>query len=1175
MREKVMALAQGKYTYEEPDIILSTKMLKLNVTEGGEASAVFGVKNSERTKIKGFCAVQDFNFEFPPVFDGKENEITVTVHAANKHAGDRLNGEITIITDCGESKLPYEVCVTGRYLQGGQELLKSYDEFVAFAKEHFEEAVPVFYHEKFRSIYLQTMGEKRLYQNLTMKNPKKQALEEFLVAHGDKKPVQYMVNKKQLSFDIGEEDLCGEFTVAKDSWGMSGIKVMSDHSFLSLGKSFLYEGDFVDNQAVVSFRICAGKVPAGIHRCRILLENVYQRLEISVRVHGVTGIEQRKKRRDEQHLLAAMTRCHIQYMMNSSLREQWRKMLVTDRAQILAVYPGNEMLLDGYISWLAKDENGRERFLNAVEGVPAPEPGEELEKVVRYLYSRYIQCRIRAVEEERQELYHTIKDYYNGGYRHWRLLILLERLGYFQGNSAGLLEELEALWEEGSFSPYLHFYRMMLLLQEPELLKRLDSRTVGALRFGLKHDLITEDLVIAVSFLAARKKNAVPALMALLQQCYDIFENKDTLHSICTLMIRSERLERKNFRWFRLGVENKLRITELFEYYMYTLGKERIDEALPVVMSFFQYENHLRDSVKVSFYASIVKNRDNHPAYFQIYQNAIREFTLRQLYEHRINRELAVLYETFLSETNIKDRIARELPYILFTYRLRCQNASMERVVVAHDEGGGEMVYNLTGGQADILLGTPNYKLYFVDKNGFYHADTVPYQIEKMLNLDNMAEACYENGSEHPVLLLHLFSKALASEQTGAKDAIMIHMMIRNERLGVEYTCQALLALYEYYKAIGEDGLLEEILSRIDFKYLPEERHPGILQTMIQHKMNDKALEVLRKYEITGGSQKLLLLLITWKLEESEGAFDPYYMQLCSFLYRKGVKNKTTLAYLVKYFMGSTAQLLKIYKDAGRQEAEIYDGGTERLLGQALFAAESPEKYFDIFLDYYEYGANRILVKAFLGYTAYEYLVGRCTLTDGVLEKIQKEGLSEDNPIMILAMLRYYAGKEEYTQIEKEYIEYHLSRYESTGKVFSFMKEFTGKVEVPFAIEHAGIIQFCCSRKGDVCIEIQDEQGEKLIQPMRRVFEDIYVYETLLFRGESLTYRIFAGDMEHPVQTGVLEKEEAGKDQGLAFYEMVNQMIEAREHGDTEQFDSLAELYKSRQKTAEKLFEPL
>lgn len=1174
MKEKVMSLAQGNFTYEQPEIVVSPERLEFEVPEGGEASSVFHVKNVRGTKIKGFGAVDEFDIGFLPVFDGKDNEVTVNVHAGIRKAGDVLDGTIMIITDCGESELPFHITVTGRYLKGIAGELTSYAEFVRYAQEHFEEAVTLFYHYKFPKIYLDQMDEKRLYQYLTKKNSKKQALEEFLTAHGDKKPVQFMVNKKQVVCRVGEEDVHGEILVVKDGWGMVGIRLESDASFLSLNKEHLHGRDFSGNQASISFCIHAAGVQPGRHRCRIVLESVYQRLEVAVRVHGETGAPQRKKRLARKRLTDSLVQGHIRYMLNSSYRESWLALLVKEKERILELFGGDGMVYEGYMSYMTKNEVGMNLFRTAVAGLTEPRAGESAEQVYRYLLFLFLKVKMGCSEEEKAELITKLKYFYVNGYRHWRLLVILERLGYFEGDAVGFMEELDALWEEGYWSPYLHLYRVMLIQQEPDLLKRLDARTTGALRFALKHDLMTGDLVIALSFLASRKKRCTPALFQLLTRCYDMFGNRDTLQSICSLLIRSEKQGPRYFKWFQLGVEQSLRITDLFEYYMYSMKKEDMDQALATVISFFKYENHLRDPVKTCFYASIVRNRDEHPQYFQAYESMIREFALSQLHSRRISAELAALYEACLTREEIKGQAALDLPYILFAHHVTCSNRNMERVVVVHDEGGGAMKYNLVNGEAWISVGTPNVKLYFEDKRGFYHTGTIPYELEKILHLDHLAGTCYENGSDHPVLLLHLFSEALAKKETSAKDAILVHSMVRNDIPGEEYRCLALLVLYEYYRSIGEDALLEEVIRNIPFDYVNDEKRIGILQTMIQHRMNDEALEVLRKYRLTHASKKLILLLITWKLEENNGKFETYYMRLCDFLYRNGVSNAKTLSYLADYYMGRTEHLWNIYRDAVKRQAVTGDGATERLLGQALFISDNPEKYADIFVDYYVYGANRMLAKAFLLYWSYQYLVGTCGLSDGVKKIIQKEGLSEDNHTMMLAMLKYYSDQEAYTEAEREYIGYHLSQCVSKGQVLDFMKGFAGKLEVPFEIENTKIVTCYCSHPGEVRIEL-DEGGQTSVHPMREVFTDIYIYEMLLFRGERIPYRVYTGNAALPAFEGVLEREKKTEKANPAFYEFVDRMIGAKERDDRQEFNRLVAQYKSRHQIAEVLLKPI
>ena len=90
MKEKILSLAQGKFRYQQPKLQLSLNRLILQVEEGGESSEQLVISNDEGTKVKGFGASEDIHFDFFPVFDGKENHVTVRVKAGNRKAGEVL-----------------------------------------------------------------------------------------------------------------------------------------------------------------------------------------------------------------------------------------------------------------------------------------------------------------------------------------------------------------------------------------------------------------------------------------------------------------------------------------------------------------------------------------------------------------------------------------------------------------------------------------------------------------------------------------------------------------------------------------------------------------------------------------------------------------------------------------------------------------------------------------------------------------------------------------------------------------------------------------------------------------------------------------------------------------------------------------------------------------------------
>ena len=215
------------------------------------------------------------------------------------------------------------------------------------------------------------------------------------------------------------------------------------------------------------------------------------------------------------------------------------------------------------------------------------------------------------------------------------------------------------------------------------------------------------------------------------------------------------------------------------------------------------------------------------------------------------NLRPAYLYNELLPKEADITQLADKLPDFIFAYHIVCHtDKKIVRVAVVHDEGGGEQNYRMQDGGAVVHIATPNYRIDFVDDNGYYHAGTVDYEIKKLCRLDEFAEMCYQYGADSLLVKLHLFAKILAENvEISTKEAILIHELVRSDVLGVEYQHKGLLILYDYYKSIGEDALLEEVIRDIDFHYISRERQAGILQTMIQFQMNEDALGVFRKYE--------------------------------------------------------------------------------------------------------------------------------------------------------------------------------------------------------------------------------------------------------------------------------------------------------------------------------------
>ena len=126
MREKILSLAKGNFIYETPKLCLSIEKLVFEVTAGTHGTASFLLENSFGTRVKGFGTVEEMCIDFLPFFDGTKNELTVDVDAGELNPGEKLKGNLDLITDCGEEKLPYEITIVSPVLRDEEGEIRDY-----------------------------------------------------------------------------------------------------------------------------------------------------------------------------------------------------------------------------------------------------------------------------------------------------------------------------------------------------------------------------------------------------------------------------------------------------------------------------------------------------------------------------------------------------------------------------------------------------------------------------------------------------------------------------------------------------------------------------------------------------------------------------------------------------------------------------------------------------------------------------------------------------------------------------------------------------------------------------------------------------------------------------------------------------------------------------------------
>ena len=71
-------------------------------------------------------------------------------------------------------------------------------------------------------------------------------------------------------------------------------------------------------------------------------------------------------------------------------------------------------------------------------------------------------------------------------------------------------------------------------------------------------------------------------------------------------------------------------------------------------------------------YAYVVRNKASMEETYESYRQMMEDFVLRQLEAGRVSNNLAVLYEEFIREGCVNEKIASELPAVMFCHEILC-----------------------------------------------------------------------------------------------------------------------------------------------------------------------------------------------------------------------------------------------------------------------------------------------------------------------------------------------------------------------------------------------------------------------------------------------------------------------------------------------------------------------
>ena len=546
------------------------------------------------------------------------------------------------------------------------------------AREDWGEAKKLFYSPEFTRLLTGNDRKYRsLYKGLSHVPQNAQNMEEFLVSAGKKPPVEYVFPSGELVVNASgtrreQAQLCETFSVKRSGWGYTRLTVEAEGDFLALEKSVLTEEDFLGNQCAIPVFITPGslhggknfgrlrfRTPCGILRTWDGQETDCLDITVAVVTEKLSVTSAAGRRREEKRMTVELMKLYQEFRLKRLNAVQWRTRTaeVVERLRRLNERSVAVKLFQAHL--LITEERFEEagRILDQAEPVPRTDGAEA------YCYYLYLTSLYRRDEGYTARVAMNIEEAHRADRGSWQIAWLMLFL------SPGLQRSASRRWQfledqaaHGVISPVLYLEAVQLLNFSPTLIMKIGSFERQVLRYGARWGVICPDLAGHVSYLAEKEKYYSPALFDTLRLVYEKTPSAALLQAVCTLLIKGNKTGREYVEWYRAGVEQDLRVTRLYEYFMNSLDPEEETEIPRSVLLYFAYQSNLDQERLSLLYVYIQKHREEFPELYQAYRGQLERFLLQQLYRGRTSRNLAYLYENV--DSNYVKTLANVSAYV-------------------------------------------------------------------------------------------------------------------------------------------------------------------------------------------------------------------------------------------------------------------------------------------------------------------------------------------------------------------------------------------------------------------------------------------------------------------------------------------------------------------------------
>ncbi len=1112
---RIEQMARGVFRYETLKLVMPEEPVKIVLKKAETYTGKFSMKEENDRLVKGEVYSSSPRMQvLNPEFKDSTIEIEYIFDAAGMLDREEAAGSFWVISDAGEYELPFLASVRQQTADKAILPVDTLEAFVKLAAEDYEEAYRFFVRRDFEQL-LNDRDQKyrEIYRGCLKTTTEKQVLEGFLVAAGLKPNARISIDSYKIrcyKSDTTEEKV---LPIRKSVPGYQNVRVSADVPWIIPDTPLIHSGTFHNDLYELHYRIDAGLMHSGKNFGRITLEAPGQELAYEVEVAETVYEDVRRKRERRLEVKRRQLRLMQLYMdfkqrkiplktWTDHSREEIEWLEKADDRNVFYVLVKIQLLL-------AERNNEEARhMLNKLDGNAEIKAQPEARGYYLYLQSLYSRDRsyINKVSFEVKELCGKCPG-------SWKLLwVLLYMDENLERNQQRKLELIEQRFVQGCFSPMIYLEAYDLIRKNPGRLNKLKNFELQILSYAVKHGVVTREIAERVSLLAAKYKKYEEILYRILIYCYREFEMKDTAAAICSLLIKGNVTDTGAFEWYALGVEQELKITRLYEYYMYALPQDYAQPLPQQILLYFAYHSQLDYRKKAQLYANVIRYREQNLPVYQKFVPLMERFALEQLMERRINENLAEVYQQMLKETQFTGELARALADVLFTCRLNTEDTKVKYATVLHPGLDKERRVPVLQGTAYVRLYTKNAVVLLDDGEEHWCEAFTTSQCIRVMKNGDFLEKCKELAGDHMGILLHV------CEEQGRplcyNDETIAFYEVLSVQPGISrlFRQQLRSGILNYYFENSEGSDPEGFLETCREEMFPAQEAHKLTEILIERGKYPEAYTAVNTYGYERVPLRMLVKLCARLVMMNDYEPDRYLLGLCAYVWENSKYDAVILQYLLACLKGPQKQLFELWNCARKFEIDTYEF-EERVLMQILFTEQTSVQGDTMFLDYCRKGPKHRLASAYLAWESWLYIMQGKKPDAPVMDLLareyrQKERLSDMCLLAILA----WAGEKEALSDEEQKMALEIIRlFAERDMYFAIYQELKKKIRLPQDLSRNTYLEYRTDEKSSVIFSYTINSGDARdetysCEEMKHMLEGIFVIGIPMFYGETLQY---------------------------------------------------------------------